>query len=62
LKIEILYKVKVWKFRFFLICAGKFVPGVYTLAVSEALSEEMQVIISKQRFCFCLYIVGSFLV
>jgi len=36
LKLVLTLSCKIW-------VAGKFAPGVYTLAVSEALPEEMQV-------------------
>lgn len=45
LKFEILHTTEMWKLKFFLYVAGKFVPGVYTLAVSEALPDDMQVCI-----------------
>lgn len=37
---------------YFDILAAKFVPGCYTLAVSEALSEDMKV-----TLCFFLYVL-----
>lgn len=41
LKLVLWLSCKIWVALEYI--AGKFVPGVYTLAVSEALPEEMQV-------------------